>query len=282
MMTMPAIDSGGGLVRLRLDIAYDGTEFAGWAAQTGQRTVAGRGRRRVVDGVPHPGAAARGGRTDTGVHATGQVAHVDVPADALPHAYPRSARAGEPRVPAAGAAAGAVPADRCPGARHRPRPSGFRRPVLGVATPLRVPAVDRPVRRRTAAGALRDRLAAAAGRRRDGGGVARHWSGCTTSRRSAGTATAPPRSATCSGWTGPRRAISSPRTSPRTRSAGRWCARWSARCWRWGRTVATRPGAQACCAESRRSSDFAAAPPQGLTLVGVDYPPDDQLEARTR
>jgi tRNA pseudouridine38-40 synthase len=32
--------------------------------------------------------------------------------------------------------------------------------------------------------------------------------------------------------------------------------------------------------ESRRSSDFAAAPPQGLTLVGVDYPPDDQLEAR--
>jgi len=31
---------------------------------------------------------------------------------------------------------------------------------------------------------------------------------------------------------------------------------------------------------SRRSSDFAAAPPQGLTLVGVDYPPDDELEAR--
>jgi tRNA pseudouridine38-40 synthase len=32
--------------------------------------------------------------------------------------------------------------------------------------------------------------------------------------------------------------------------------------------------------ESHRSSDFAAAPPQGLTLVGVDYPPDDELEAR--
>jgi tRNA pseudouridine38-40 synthase len=31
---------------------------------------------------------------------------------------------------------------------------------------------------------------------------------------------------------------------------------------------------------SRRSSDFAAAPPRGLTLVGVDYPPDHQLEAR--
>jgi tRNA pseudouridine38-40 synthase len=36
----------------------------------------------------------------------------------------------------------------------------------------------------------------------------------------------------------------------------------------------------ALLAESRRSSDFAAAPPKGLTLVGVDYPPDDQLEAR--
>jgi tRNA pseudouridine38-40 synthase len=31
-----------------------------------------------------------------------------------------------------------------------------------------------------------------------------------------------------------------------------------------------------------RSSDFAAAPPQGLTLERVDYPPDDELEARTR
>src|SRR5699024_7527387 len=32
---------------------------------------------------------------------------------------------------------------------------------------------------------------------------------------------------------------------------------------------------------TRRSSEFAAAPPQGLTLVGVDYPPDDELAART-
>ena len=31
----------------------------------------------------------------------------------------------------------------------------------------------------------------------------------------------------------------------------------------------------------QRSSDFAAAPARGLTLIGVDYPPDDQLAART-
>jgi tRNA pseudouridine38-40 synthase len=33
---------------------------------------------------------------------------------------------------------------------------------------------------------------------------------------------------------------------------------------------------------TQRSSDFAAAPPQGLTLVGVDYPPDGELAARTK
>ncbi len=33
---------------------------------------------------------------------------------------------------------------------------------------------------------------------------------------------------------------------------------------------------------TQRSSDFAAAPPHGLTLTGVDYPPDDELEARTK
>lgn len=32
--------------------------------------------------------------------------------------------------------------------------------------------------------------------------------------------------------------------------------------------------------KERRSSDFAAAPARGLTLVGVDYPPDDQMAAR--
>ena len=86
-------DPGGGFVRLRLDIAYDGTGFAGWAVQAGQRTVAGvlDDALSTVFRVPVQLRAA--GRTDAGVHATGQVAHVDVPADGLAHAYPRTTRA---------------------------------------------------------------------------------------------------------------------------------------------------------------------------------------------
>lgn len=97
---MPAIDSGGGhvaSVRLRLDISYDGTEFAGWAAQAGQRTVAGTLDETLSTVFRVPVLVRAAGRTDAGVHASGQVAHVDVPAEALVHAYPRTRRpAGEP------------------------------------------------------------------------------------------------------------------------------------------------------------------------------------------
>ena len=178
----PATDSGGsglgappacGGVRLRLDIAYDGTEFAGWAVQAGQRTVAGVLDKALSTVFRTPVQLRAAGRTDTGVHATGQVAHVDVPVDALAHAYPRTTRAGRYGVSAAGAPAGAVPAGRCACSRHRPCPSGFRRPVLRAAPALRVPAVHRPVWRRAAGGALRDGVAAPAGCRRDGGRLTR-------------------------------------------------------------------------------------------------------------
>ena len=69
--------------RWRLDVAYDGAEFAGWAAQPGQRTVAGELERWVttVLRLEVPAALVCAGRTDAGVHARGQVAHLDVPAD---------------------------------------------------------------------------------------------------------------------------------------------------------------------------------------------------------
>jgi tRNA pseudouridine38-40 synthase len=65
-----------------LDIAYDGTDFVGWAVQEGQRTVAGvlADALAVVLRLPAPPLLTVAGRTDAGVHARGQVAHVDLPA----------------------------------------------------------------------------------------------------------------------------------------------------------------------------------------------------------
>ncbi|WP_344450510.1 tRNA pseudouridine(38-40) synthase TruA [Actinocorallia aurantiaca] len=72
------------LVRLRLDISYDGADFAGWARQPGQRTVQGvveDALARIMRLDPPP-VLTVAGRTDSGVHATGQVAHVVVPTTA--------------------------------------------------------------------------------------------------------------------------------------------------------------------------------------------------------
>lgn len=73
----PAADAGD-IARIRLDIAYDGTDFAGWARQPGQRTVCGTLEEQLSLVFRHPVALTVAGRTDAGVHASGQVAHVDV------------------------------------------------------------------------------------------------------------------------------------------------------------------------------------------------------------
>jgi tRNA pseudouridine38-40 synthase len=79
--TASSVPPGTGLTRIRADVSYDGSGFSGWARQPGQRTVQqvlaealGRALR-----LPEPPELTVAGRTDAGVHARGQVAHLDVP-----------------------------------------------------------------------------------------------------------------------------------------------------------------------------------------------------------
>ena len=68
------------MVRLRIDLGYDGTDFSGWAAQPGLRTVEGELSVALTTVLrsPDPVRLTVAGRTDAGVHARGQVAHTDV------------------------------------------------------------------------------------------------------------------------------------------------------------------------------------------------------------
>ena len=62
---------------LKLTLEYDGTGFRGWARQPGERTVEGVLREALGALVPTWSGLAVAGRTDAGVHATGQVASLD-------------------------------------------------------------------------------------------------------------------------------------------------------------------------------------------------------------
>lgn len=83
--------SGGtdpGAVRWRLRVAYDGAGFHGFAAQDGQRTVAGELAGALTRVVGEPVTLTCAGRTDSGVHALDQVVHFDVPAGAADRLEP--------------------------------------------------------------------------------------------------------------------------------------------------------------------------------------------------
>lgn len=278
-MNKPAIDHDGGFVRLRLDISYDGTEFAGWATQAGQRTVAGVIEEALSTVFREPVRLVTAGRTDTGVHATGQVAHVDVPCDALGFAYPRTRRPDDPEfLPLVRRLARFLPTD----VRIREitraavgfdaRFSALRRHYeyrLSLAPygvePQRARFVtpwSRPLDLDVMNSASKELLGL-----QDFAAFCRHREGATTIRDLQRLE-----------WTRTGDLVTAHVTA-------------DAFCWNMVRSVV---GALLAVGEGRResawiagllaadsrSSEFAAAPARGLTLVAVDYPPDDQLAAR--
>jgi tRNA pseudouridine38-40 synthase len=281
MSNEPAIDSGGGLVRLRLDIAYDGTDFAGWAVQAGQRTVAGTLDEALSTVFRTPVLCRAAGRTDAGVHATGQVVHVDVPTDALSHAYPRTTRIGDSEfLPLVRRLARFLPADvrvldiNRAAAGFDARFSALRRHyVYRLSTApygvepheaRYVTAWPRPLDVEAMSTASRDLLGlndfAAFCRQREGATTIRDLQRLDWSRDGDRVTAYVSADAFC--WSMVRSLVGALLAVGEHRREPGWCA-----------TLLT---------STHRSSDFAAAPPHGLTLVGVDYPPDDELEARTK
>ena len=78
---LAASAAGDERVRIRIDLGYDGTAYAGWARQPGQRTVQATLEEALTLVWREPVALTVAGRTDAGVHARGQVCHVDAPVE---------------------------------------------------------------------------------------------------------------------------------------------------------------------------------------------------------
>ena len=78
-MAQPTLFPESGCLRLRIDIAYDGTAFFGWAAQPDRRTIQDHVEQAISQVSRGEVQSIVAGRTDAGVHASGQVIHVDLP-----------------------------------------------------------------------------------------------------------------------------------------------------------------------------------------------------------
>lgn len=219
------------------------------------------------------------GRTDAGVHATGQVAHVDVPADAVANAYPRTPRGGDPEfLPLLRRLGRLLPADvrvlqlvRAP-AGFDARFSALRRHyTYRIST---APYGVQPQQARfTAAwsraldldamtGASQNLLGlhdfAAFCRRREGATTIRDLQRLDWSRDGELITAHITADAFC--WSMVRSLVGALLVVGEHRRSGDWC-----------RALLTATG---------RSSEFAIAPARGLTLIQVDYPPDEELAVR--
>jgi tRNA pseudouridine38-40 synthase len=119
-------------VRLRLTLEYDGTGFRGWAAQPGLRTVEGEVRSALDRVFPAWSSLAVAGRTDTGVHALGQVVSAEVEGGPPPERAAPALNAELPDDVSVVAATEAAPAFH---ARHSARARSYRYRIFRRATP---------------------------------------------------------------------------------------------------------------------------------------------------
>ncbi|HZB18913.1 MAG TPA: tRNA pseudouridine(38-40) synthase TruA [Blastococcus sp.] len=264
----PVPPRGDGLVRLRLDVAYDGTALHGWARQPGQRTVQGDLEQALAMVLRVPVDLTVAGRTDAGVHATGQVAHCDVPRPVWSEQGQRLVRR----------LRGVLPPDvAVPAVAEVPADFDARFSALGRHYVYRLtddPAGPPPLRRADTVGWPRTldaaAMSAAAGLllgEHDFAAFCRRREGATTIRTLL--------------------ALDVVRTGPLIEvyaSADAFCHSM----------VRSLVGALAAVGEGRRppewpaalfasterSSEVPVAPAGGLTLVRVDYPVDEELAAR--
>ena len=78
-MIEPALNPESGFSRFKVLVAYDGSKYFGWGKQPDQVTLQGTIEEAITRFIRTPAQTVVAGRTDAGVHATGQVFHVDVP-----------------------------------------------------------------------------------------------------------------------------------------------------------------------------------------------------------
>ena len=266
----PATGTGGGLVRLRFDIAYDGTALSGWARQPGRRTVQEDLETALATVLRCPVRLTVAGRTDAGVHATGQVAHADVPEDTWARQEGRLVRRLRGVLPAdvAVRAVGPVPPafDARFGAlrRHyvyRLTDADGGPPPLRRADTVGWPrSVDERAMARAAALLLGEHDFAAFCRRREGATTRRALLALDVARDGDLVTVSASADAFCHSM------VRSLVGALLAVGEGRRPVDWPA----------------GLLALASRSSDVPVAPAAGLTLVGVDYPPADQLAARVQ
>ena len=272
--------------RIRLDIAYDGTDFSGWARQPGRRTVCGVLEDELGRVLRHPVSLTVAGRTDAGVHAAAQVAHLDVD----PVWLEQRSLAGDPaalvrRLRRLLPADVTVMAARWAPADFDARFSALRRHYRYRLTCAEWGAEPTRARDTAAWGRTADLDAVRSASHRllglnDFAAFCRRREGATTVRE-----------LQRFDWT--------VEDDPRGAHAPGACRVWTAHvsadafCWSMVRSLV---GAVMAVGEGRRTEDWISglleaterssavpvAPACGLSLVGVDYPPDAELAERNR